>query len=300
MRQSRLAAGRLLVWPLLFLFSGPLLAAGCRSLRHLPQLPCLHSVMQQQLVVHSDFPLPAHHPVLDQLSAQREIINGKLGLPATDTPIHVYLYESTDAFQAFILEHYPDFPERRAFFVETEGRLNVYAHWGDRVAEDLRHEVAHGYLHAAVPAVPLWLDEGLAEYFEVSANSDGLNAAHVAELGTDVDRGDWWPDLGRLESLESVASMTQQDYAESWAWVHFFLETTDARRARLRRYLLVLRTGATTEPLLDPRSESRGPTARALVDHVTSLRRRAGPPRPGGHPPIAVDDARGHHQRPRH
>ena len=64
---------------------------------------------------------------------------------------------------------------RRAFFVETDTQLSVYAQWGDRVAEDLRHEVTHGYLHAVVPNVPLWIDEGLAEFLRGSARSTGAS-----------------------------------------------------------------------------------------------------------------------------
>ena len=52
--------------------------------------------------------------------------------------------------------------------METDTRLTVYAYWGDRVAEDLRHEVTHGYLHTMVPHVPLWLDEGLAQLADTS------------------------------------------------------------------------------------------------------------------------------------
>ncbi len=55
----------------------------------------------------------------------------------------------------------PSFPARRAFFVETDTRLAVYAYWGDRIAEDLRHEVAHGYLHACVPADSALAGRGL-------------------------------------------------------------------------------------------------------------------------------------------
>ena len=63
--------------------------------------------------------------------------------------------------------HFPGTPSRRAFFVESPTHLSVYAQWGDRVQEDLRHEVVHGYLHAVLRDIPLCLDEGIAEYFEV-------------------------------------------------------------------------------------------------------------------------------------
>ena len=40
--------------------------------------------------------------------------------------------------------------------------------------------MAHGYLHSAFPSIPLWLDEGLAEYFETPRGDAGLNGRHVA------------------------------------------------------------------------------------------------------------------------
>src|SRR6185295_16292773 len=100
----------------------------------------------------------------------------------SDEPIHVYLFESGPVFTEFMHAHYPSFPQRRAFFVETDTRLTVYAQWGDRVAEDLRHEVSHGYLQSIIRNLPLWLDEGLAEYFEVPRGTQGFNRPHVDEL----------------------------------------------------------------------------------------------------------------------
>ena len=92
--------------------------------------------------------------MFEELTAQRPDLCHRLALPCSDEPIHVYLFETAERFPGFIKLHHPEFPDRRAFFVETDARLLVYAQWGDRVAEDLRHEVAHGYLHSVVPNVP--------------------------------------------------------------------------------------------------------------------------------------------------
>ena len=108
----------------------------------------------------------------------------------------MYLFPTAERFESFMHVRYPDLPLRRAFFVESDTRLMVYAYWGDRVAEDLRHEVAHGYLHGVVPRLPLWLDEGLAEYFEVPPGMAGLNRPHV-ELLADAATHDWRPNLPR-------------------------------------------------------------------------------------------------------
>ena len=103
-------------------------------------------------------------------------------MPRQMSPIHVYLFEDADRFHEFVREERPDFPNRRAFFVETDTRLEVYAHWGGYVGEDLRHEVTHAYLHSVLPSIPLWLDEGLAEYFEVPRGRQGLNRDHLSRV----------------------------------------------------------------------------------------------------------------------
>ena len=53
-------------------------------------------------------------------------------------------------------------------------------------ADDLRHEMTHAYLHAVVPNVPLWLDEGLAKYFELPRQQHGLNQPYVRQVAAAV------------------------------------------------------------------------------------------------------------------
>lgn len=224
------------------------MVGGCARFYTAPALPQRNRLVLEQLVIHSDSTLPQHHRLFEELQAQREQLSAKLGLDVSDEPIHVYLFPTSERLDAYVRVHFPDLPKRRAFFVETDTRLAVYAYWGDRVAEDLRHEVAHGYLHAVVPRLPLWLDEGLAEYFEVPRGLGGVNRSHAEQLVVELERG-WRPNLPRLEQLRKTAEMTQIDYAESWAWVHFFLETTPERRQLLRDYLKSLATGLSAGPL---------------------------------------------------
>ena len=146
-----------------------------------------------QLVFHADFFLPPGHRMVAELTSERQLICDSLAVPAGEEPIHVYLFGDEAAYREFVATEFPDFPERRAIFVETDVRLSVYAQWSDRVAEDLRHEVAHGYLHSAVPNLPLWLDEGLAEYFEVGRGRRGVNRSHIADLVAQQAAGDGGP-----------------------------------------------------------------------------------------------------------
>ena len=256
---------------LLLCFSLPALLAGCRSW-HAPALPSRNTITLDQLVVHSDTPLPQHHRLLQELAGQRMLLATKLGVPTSDEPINVYLFPTADRFKTFMQSHYPELPDRRAFFVETDTRLAVYAHWSDRVAEDLRHEVAHGYLHGVVPRLPLWVDEGLAEYFEVPRGHRGLHAAHVQELKEALTQG-WRPGLARLEKIESAAAMNHLDYAEAWAWMHFLLETTPERQRFLQAYLGLLRQTESAEPLSHQLRRLHLDYERQLLDHVVYLTR---------------------------
>ncbi len=224
-------------------------AAGCALRKGPTTVPIEHELIRDQLVIYTDFNLPSKHRLVDDLAAQRHEINNVLGLPVSNEPVYIYLFDSADRFDGFLVEHFPNFPARRAFFVETDTRLTVYAHWGDRVAEDLRHEVSHGYMHAVLRNLPLWLDEGLAEYFEVERAMRGFNQPHAEMLVEEYRSGSWQPDMARLETLLHSHQMSQRDYAESWAWVYWLLESSPKRRHLLRNHLARLRMTGTAPPL---------------------------------------------------
>jgi len=246
--------------------------SGCAApLEARRSLPDRYTVVRQPLVLHSDFPLPSHHRLLEDLTARRADLGRTLELPNSDEPVHVYLFDDPQGFEAFFRRQYPDLPQRRALFIETDTRLTVYAQWGDRVAEDLRHEVAHAYLHAVVPNLPLWLDEGLAEYFEVPRGREGRHPAHLELLAAMIRDRRWQPDLRRLEHLTQALAMSQEDYAECWAWVHFLLHAHPVHAALLRGYLKDLRQQGAAEPLSARMGQGTGAVSIAVIDYVQQL-----------------------------
>ena len=139
------------------------------------------------------------------------------------------------------------------------------------MAEDLRHEISHAYLHSVVPQLPLWLDEGLAEYFEVPRGHDGLNQTQLAWLASHLEQGDWQPDVRRLERLESSFDMGQAEYAESWAWVHFLLHSGPEHRALLQGYLEQLRRDGTADPLSQWLGRAVAQPEAALAEYIRQL-----------------------------
>ena len=149
--------------------------------------------------------------------------------------------------------------------------MAVYTFWGDRIQEDLRHEFTHGLLHAGMREVPLWLDEGLAEYFEVAGASPGeVNGQYVTQLTTAMGN-DWHPDLKRLESLGDFSQMQRIDYQESWAWVHFMLHSTPDARDALLGYIEDLRSGSAAVPLSQRLEEDHPQVAQRFTNYIASL-----------------------------
>lgn len=237
-----------------------------------PALPSMYQLQAGQLVFLSDFEVHAGHRLIRELTAERDDICHAMSLPASDEPITIYLFPDSATYSETVSYYFPGVPSRRAFFMETDAKLSVFAHWGDRMAEDLRHEVAHGYLHAVAPGLPLWLDEGLAEYFEVPRDRGGLNLPHL-ELITDLQRHNGWrPSLERLEQMVDIAQMDQQCYAEAWAWAFLLLESGPETREVLTAYLFDVRSrrGA-VEPLSSRLKRIAVDPNRMLVDRLAQL-----------------------------
>lgn len=251
-------------------------------------VPTRHVTPTGPYRIYTNFALPADAPAVRHLQSLEQQIEASLGVRVDpgESPIEVYILDDRKAFTHFLTYYYPELPPRRAFFFAQGSKRVVYTYLGERLEEDLRHEATHALMHAAFLEMPLWLDEGLAEYFEGGDSRSGLNPEHLHRLPEDVASG-WSPDLRNLEGLRDVRQMTPRDYRESWAWVHYLLNTAPSNKAALLAYLSELRGGYAPEPL-SARLEASG-TAPApgpmMLAHINQLQDRpvataAGPARP--------------------
>jgi hypothetical protein len=212
-----------------------------------PRAPSKYSMRVSQFAFLYDFELKRDQPIFRELANLREQVYKDLQLPSSMTVVQVYLFEDREHYERFMQAKYPDLPKRRAFFVaqpRTVGNtedLLVYTYWGDRIQEDLRHELTHALLHSVLKDVPLWLDEGLAENFEVPPGAQGVNRTHLDHIRRDTS-APFKPDLAHLEQLSQVQQMTPAEYREAWAWVHLMMHGKPEARAVLTSYLQQLRT----------------------------------------------------------
>ena len=186
--------------------------------------------------VHANFSLNDFGAVLQDLALLPDDVSEILGIAPPGEVIHVYLFNRRSVYQEYMRRYFPDLPERRALFIKERGPGMVFAYLSDELETDLRHECTHALLHATLPMVPLWLDEGIAEYFEVPRGDRSENSPHLSAVRWRCRLG-LPPDIEKLEALGDLASMTGGNYRDAWAWVHFMIHGDVAAREELRRYL---------------------------------------------------------------
>jgi tetratricopeptide (TPR) repeat protein len=165
-------------------------------------------------------------------------------------PVQVLLFKDPSLFEAYaprwkgvkdVLGGYflPGPDRRRMLFAERRGRTQSVA----------QHEFTHALLEASLPELPLWLNEGLAEYWS-TFRADGGKAI----AGTPVQDHLEWLQRNDLMPLDRLFAITQASpdyhegdrrgtfYAQSWALVHLLLSTAEDL-SRLDRCLVAFRDG---------------------------------------------------------
>ncbi len=223
-------------------------------------------------VCRAEFPLADIKGLLGELAqVQRDLVR-YLGVPPAQEPIELYLFRDKHSFTRYIKRRFPEVPWRRALYIKGQGPGMVFAYRSGEFETDVRHECTHALLHAVLPVVPLWLDEGLAEYFEVPPGRRAFDNPHLRSLQWNLRFGAV-PRIGDLEKKGGLAEMGRTDYRYSWAWVHFMLHGPREAHAELVGYLQDIR--ASTPPgLLSQRLQHRLPgVQQRFAAHFNSWKR---------------------------
>jgi hypothetical protein len=213
-----------------------------------PSPPSRYSFRIPPYVFSSDFEIDRDKPLFEELANLRDQVYHELRLTPGRSAVQVYLFANKERYDEYMHAAYPNLPARRAFFIQQQRALGgtdelmVYTSWGERIQQDLRHELTHALLHSVIRDVPLWLDEGLAEYFELPPSEHGINASHVETLRRDCGVT-YQPDLERLERMKDVNDMKGPEYREAWLWVHWMMQASPETKTVLLTYLQDLRKG---------------------------------------------------------
>ncbi len=223
-------------------------------------------------VVYADFPLDDHGELLAELAPLQRDVAHTLGIAEPRELVHLFLFSRQATYKDYLRQHFADVPYRRALFVKQRGVGMVFAHLHRDVATDVRHESTHALLHAALPAVPLWLDEGLAEYFEVPADKRAADNPHLKSMGWHFRLLGRTPEIEGLEGISDLNDMKSTEYRNAWAWVHYMLHGPAEAREELINYLADLQAGQPAG-VLSRRLQHRLPRLeRSFAEHFRRFR----------------------------
>jgi len=132
----------------------------------------------------------------------------------TSSPLRVFIFLSPRDF-----EKYRSNPNTDAFYTFDQDDECIILQERTSLQRVASHEYMHMVIHHALPPVPNWLDEGLAEFYStISVNGDKVRVGETIPSHLDQLLHDKW--MG-AEDL-SLGSRTDGRifYAESWALVH--------------------------------------------------------------------------------
>jgi tetratricopeptide (TPR) repeat protein len=184
-----------------------------------------------------------------QVALQLEQFRETLGrlLPAarvpSETPTIVYVFSTDKAYRPY-KPLYKGKPMDVAGYFVRPPDANFVALPVERGQEGfpiIFHEYTHLLLSHAIKSPPIWLGEGLAEYYSTfRLVSDGRQA----QIGRPIDyhvlllREHFLPladllTVGRQSPLYNESDARSILYAESWAWIHFLLMGDPPRTRQL-------------------------------------------------------------------
>jgi hypothetical protein len=194
-------------------------------------------------VCRADFPLQGMEDLWADLDQLQGDLCQSLGIPPALERIEIYLFSDESGYRRYLKTYFPQVPYRRALFAKLGGPGMVFAYRGKEFETGLRHECTHALLHAALPSVPLWLDEGLAEYFQEPRAKRAYDSRHLSMTRWSARFG-MVPSLEKLEKKTDLSPMTSTDYRYAWAWVHFMLHGSAEAHEELAKFLGDIRADA--------------------------------------------------------
>lgn len=195
---------------------------------------------RQEFTIYSEFPVDVD-AVCHQLQAVTKILQQQFGIEPTRAPVELILFNTRKSYEDYLKDELPEALNRRAVFFSGNDVSQIYA-WKSRwLTTDLRHEITHVRLHQHLPFVPLWIDEGIAEYLEAQSEESGLASRREAVRWK--ARFGFPPRLTSLEQLQHAAEMQSDDYRNSWAWICYLMNDSDTSREALKSYLRKIHNG---------------------------------------------------------
>lgn len=179
------------------------------------------------------------------------------GQPAPTAPTMVYVFGSRKAFEPFIPLHNGR-PASLGGYFQRNVDTNTIALSTEGFADDaplVFHEYSHLLVGTAVRSIPIWLNEGLAEYYSTFRLTPGATGATIGlAIARHVQllRERFIP-LSQLLTVDRTSELYNEGerrsifYAESWALTHYLMTELPSGRTLINQYAGAIAGGAKAE-----------------------------------------------------
>ena len=179
----------------------------------------------------------------------------------TPVPTTVFLFKSHNSFKPFKPQYQGKTRDNVAGYFQAFADGNYIALTSEVGGNDplvvIFHEYEHFVIRNNVPNAPLWLNEGLAEFFSTFRTSDNDQKATV---GSPIGRHIMPLRAGKFLPLDTLLTVNHKSphynegskagifYAESWALVHYLmLGNGQKRQPQLEKFIAGLSAGMPLE-----------------------------------------------------
>ncbi len=191
--------------------------------------------------------------ISNQVGKLKQALDGSSVGMETHSPLptYIYVFRNRSTFRDYAIGMNRK-PERIAgFFAGSDdgNYVAINAGSGDRPEEVVFHEYVHYWLDNNVPAAPLWVSEGLAEYYSTFTTRDRFAEIGIPALShAQLLRGKKLIPMADLLTADtSSADYHEQDrvglfYAQCWVAVHFLM-SDEENRGKLGDYFQKLNAG---------------------------------------------------------
>jgi len=168
------------------------------------------------------------------------------------TPTYIFVFKNSGSFAPYLRTYGGKPLESGGYFLSTQLANYVAINGGARGDESaiIYHEYLHYVLRNQYANLPLWLNEGLAEYYSTFEVADDQ-----AKIGLPIVEHVVWLRKNPLIPLASLFAVDESSkeynessrrgafYAESWALVHYLISGNPERRQQAAEYLRLAQAG---------------------------------------------------------
>ena len=216
-----------------------------------PAAAAWHRVDSPNFIVTGDATVRDLRRIASRFEAFHHALSRILGATTTSAPVPtvVVVFPNMDAFEPYL-------PGRTSPGWASAGRDVNYIGMmsaGDFTDHVIFHEYTHLVLANAIARVPLWLNEGVAEFYSTFKLMDDGKRAQIGlpiveHLGH-LDGSIRVP-LAELLRVDHKSPRYNENsragdfYAESWALIHMLVSDQPSRVADIPKYLQAVRDGA--------------------------------------------------------